>query len=320
MIATASLFANFDFKGDTRLRYESIERTDKDNKYRERYRFRLFTNYTYNQIKIETGIISGKDNPTSGNVTFKDDEAISDYFMDELELKIIDLDYTSDFGTFKIGKSKYMLYRPIESQLVWDNDLIFQGVNFSNGSLTLGANQNNKVIPGNDINFFVGQYITEYNDFTMGTGLTWYTGVKGNTPAYESGFLGNSNQDGIYVNDYHIIDGFIEYKISNNWKTAFAIAYNTAVNKDNFGYDFGVEYSWNDLKVKYSYTDIQADAVFGAHSDSDNFGGGSGSKGHAIRTKYAVNKNLDLASSFFYNTLYNEADYERVQLDCIIKF
>jgi hypothetical protein len=31
----------FHFKGDLRLRYESIERDDKDNKYRNRYRLRL---------------------------------------------------------------------------------------------------------------------------------------------------------------------------------------------------------------------------------------------------------------------------------------
>ena len=40
-----------------------------------------------------------------------------------------------------------------------------------------------------------------------------------------------------------------------------------------------------DWQVKYSYTDLQEDATLGAYSDSDNFGGGTAAKGHAIRAK-----------------------------------
>jgi len=81
--------------------------------------------------------------------------------------------------------------------------------------------------------------------------------------------------------------------------------------------------------VKYSYTDLQEDATFAAYSDSDNFGGGTGAKGHAIRTKYKAGEDLYLAGSFFFDKLYEskannnykgEPDYERVQLDMIYKF
>ncbi|MCW8821755.1 MAG: putative porin, partial [Sulfurovum sp.] len=109
------------------------------------------------------------------------------------------------------------------------------------------------------------------------------------------------------------------------------VAYNTAADDNNFGYDLGVQLgkakNVGDWQVKYSYTDIQEDAVFGAHSDSDNFGGGTAAKGHAIRTKYKFGKNTYLAGTFFFNTLYGskvgdpaDADYERVQLDAIITF
>ncbi|MEJ2413951.1 MAG: putative porin [Sulfurimonas sp.] len=109
-------------------------------------------------------------------------------------------------------------------------------------------------------------------------------------------------------------------------------SYNAAASNKNFGYDLAVQIGKakevNDWQVKYSYTDIQEDAVLGDHSDSDNFGGGTAARGHAIRAKYKFGKNTYLAGTFFYNTLYGQrngstkpaADYERVQLDAIIKF
>ena len=68
--------------------------------------------------------------------------------------------------------------------------------------------------------------------------------------------------------------------------------------------------------------------ILGAHSDSDNFGGGTAAKGHAIRTQYKFGKNTYLAGTYFINTRYDskddnfdgDTDYERVQLDAIIKF
>lgn len=59
--------------------------------------------------------------------------------------------------------------------------------------------------------------------------------------------------------------------------------------------------------------------MLGAHSDSDNFGGGSAAKGHAIRGKYKFGKRTYLTATLFYDTLFAnkadgkpKADYERV--------
>jgi hypothetical protein len=80
--------------------------------------------------------------------------------------------------------------------------------------------------------------------------------------------------------------------------------------------------------VKYSYTELQEDATFGGYSDSDNFGGGTAASGHAIRAKYKFGEHTYLAGNFFFSKLYEsklgtpgvEPDYERVQLDVILKF
>ena len=116
------------------------------------------------------------------------------------------------------------------------------------------------------------------------------------------------------------------------FKVAAGVTYNFGADDNNFGYDLGVQLgkakNVGDWQVKYSYTDLQEDAALGAYSDSDNFGGGTAAKGHAIRAKYKAGKNLYLAGNFFFNELYEsksktagmEPDYERVQLDMIYKF
>jgi hypothetical protein len=351
-----NLFDKVHFKGDLRLRYESIETEGSDlsgDKYRNRYRLRLLssTDITDN-IKFDIGMRSGFGNPTSGNQTFEDNTPLKDYFFESLRFHLMDVVYTQDHSTWKIGRSEYMMYRPIKSQLVWDNDISLDGVNYNytddTTMITVGMNQpsyaENTETPDN-INLLLAQYVytTKLDAATlnMGTGIYYYDGVKGSTPIYGEEMGNTFTSGGVYANDYHIVEGFAELKFKDVMglplKMAAGVAYNTAVSDNNFGYDIGVQLgdakagvgSW---EVKYSYTDIQEDAVFGPHSDSDNFGGGTAAKGHAIRTHYSMTKNLDLAGTFFFNTWYasrvNQAnaslneqrDYERVQLDAIIKF
>jgi len=201
------------------------------------------------------------------------------------------------------------------------------------------------------INLVIAQYVRttkfESTKLNLGAGFYYYDGVKGNTSLYTSNktsSMGNTmvdasgaivKEDGTFVNDYHIAEGFAELKFKNvlGFPLALAagVAYNTAATEKNFGYDVafqvGKAKKVHDWQLKYSYTDLQEDATLGAHSDSDNMGGGTAAKGHAIRTKYKFGKNTYLAATMFYNTRYASkdakaegTDYERVQLDAIIKF
>ena len=140
-----SFFDRFHFKGDLRLRYESIERDDTDNTYRNRYRLRLGAKIDLiDNLQFEVGMRSGFANPTSGNQTFYD-EPWSDYFFQSLRFNILGLEYKSGNSTYKIGRQPYMMYRPIKSQLVWDNDISMNGVNYQykddSNIITLGVNQ-----------------------------------------------------------------------------------------------------------------------------------------------------------------------------------
>ena len=347
----------FHFKGDLRLRYESKETYYKDgtestNKYtyHNRYRLRLVGAVDLtDKLTFDVGMRSGYGNPTSGNQTFLDDKALSDYFWQSLRFNILDIAYKNGDSTLKVGRHPYMIYRPIKSQLIWDNDLSLNGAsyNYKNDSriINLGISQPTyaeQVTAKGTINLFFAQYVEkiklENSQLNLGASIYYNDGVKGNTPIYgtnKNTGMGNTLVNGVFKNDYNILEAFGEFKFKDVYGKPLALAagmaYNAAVSDKNFGYDLAVQLGKakhvHDWQLKYSYTDLQADAVLGAHSDSDNFGGGTAAKGHAIRAKYKFGKNTYLAATLFYNTLYAgkkdgkpEADYERVQLDAIIKF
>jgi hypothetical protein len=343
-----SFMDRLELKADLRLRYESIERDDYDitpgdeNKYRERYRLRLFANYDLtDNLTLETGMRSGFGNPTSGNQTFED-MPISDYFLESLRVNILDIAYKSGNSTLKVGRHPYMIYRPIKSQLVWDNDISLNGVSYNYEDdakiINLGVNQPTYAedVPNDvdDVNLAFAQYVhktkLENSKLNLGAAFYYYDGLKGNKELYGSG-KGNTTPGDIYSNDYHIAEAFGELQFEDvlgmPFTAAASVAYNTAASDNNFGYDLafqlGKAKDIGDWQVKYSYTDIEADAVLGAHSDSDNFGGGTNAKGHAIRAKYKIAKNMYLAGNFFFNTINKDTtkdDYDRMQLDFIVKF
>lgn len=349
-----TFYDRFHFKGDLRLRYESIEEDDYDktpgdlDKYRNRYRLRLglVTDLT-DDLHFEFGMRSGFANPTSGNQTFKDDENLNDYFFQSLRVNVLGFVYQNDNSTYKIGRQPYMMYRPIKSQLVWDNDISLNGANYQydDGShiVTLGVNQptleEKATDDADDVNLFIAQYVNqtklESAKLNLGTGLYYYDGLKGNIPLFGSRKGNTLDSNGFYANDYHMVEGFAELQFKDifglPFKVAGGVVYNLAADDKNFGYDLALQMGKakhvHDWQLKYSYTDLQEDATYGAYSDSDNFGGGTAARGHAIRAKYKFDKKTYLAGSWFFNELYASntdqkvaSDYDRVQLDLIITF
>lgn len=341
-----NIFDRVHFKGDLRLRYESIERDDKDNKYRNRYRLRLGSNIDFtDNLKFVVGMRSGFANPTSGNQTFHDNKPLKDYFLQSLRFNVLGFEYKSGNSIYNIGRQAYMMYRPIKSQLIWDNDVSMNGINYqykdNENIITLGVNRptlEEASVARDTVNLFLAQYVRkvklESMKLNLGAGIYYYDGIKGNTTLFGKR-KGNTLVDNVYANDYHVTEGFAELDLPDIFgkplKVAASIAYNFAADNNNFGYDLGVQLGKakhvGDWQIKYSYTDLQEDATLGVYSDSDNFGGGTGAKGHAVRVKYKMGKEVYLAGSFFHDTLYKskshtdmDADYERVQLDVIVKF
>lgn len=339
----------FHLKGDLRLRQESIDTDnfkkvpgDKD-KDRERYRFRYSVNVDIaDNILLETAISSGKYNPTSGNVSFKDDESIQDYFIEELNIDIADIKYSFDNSWIRVGKQKHDIYRPIGTQLVWDNDIRLEGINYGykNDStmIRVGVNRLHREkghkngVNDDDINIFIAQYVNtqKFGNTSLNLGAAYYLydGIKGATAPYDSGLMGNTaDATGLYAEDYGIMEGFAEVKVKDlvmgmPAKAAITVAYNTLANDDNIGYDISAELAiTKKWKAAVTYRDVEKDAVFGAHNDSDFSSGGTDSKGYYFKTKYKFAKNVDIGAWFNWSKLGDtEIDYHRTQLDVILKF
>ena len=338
--SSSSFFDRFHAKGDLRLRYEIIERDDKDDKYRERFRFRYSINVDImDNLLLETAISTGKGNPTSGNVSFRDDENIKDYFVDTLKIDILDLAYKFDNSWVRAGKSKHHMYRPIKTQLIWDNDIRLEGLNYGykddSHMIRLGVNRVHREAgykDGDDSDIVKSQQVNAQKlgdvKLNLGAGYYYYDGVKGNAVQSANGFKQNSNDGSVYTEDYGILEAFGELKydvMGMPLNAALTLAYNTLADDNNLGYDasvnLGATKKVGDFKAGATYRDIEKDAVYGAHNDSDFSGGGTDSSGYYVKGKYKFAQNVDLGAWLNWSKLGDEeTDYHRVQLDAILKF
>ena len=343
-----------DFYGDVRVRHQEIYYEGNDNKYQQRYRIRMGVSYDITDDLIFVAqTSSGRGNPTSGNVKFTDGLSI-----DKFKVDVLDLEYKFDKSWLRAGKSKHYFYRPMKTQLIWDNDIRPEGVTYGykDGDRATGGvwkvhrdeGDNNPL--ADDIYYFAAQYIKKlnYNEsttFNLGGGYHHYEGVKGNIATYKKGSLGNSlNENMTYQHDYRVLEltGEVQFKdvLGKPFKFATVLAYNTAVGNDNLGYDFS--FQWGsakknnlDWQLGYTYRDVPKNAVYGAHNDSDFIGGGTDGKGHIFTGKMKLNPQLYTAFHYQISDNYKQldqgtevqqvsekenADYTRLMVDLILKF
>ena len=335
-------WGRFHAKGDLRLRHEIVEKgvPSPSEVNHERYRFRYGVNVDItDNILLETAISSGKYNPTSGNETFESNRNIQDYFLEKLKIDIADVKYSFDNSWIRVGKQAHHIYRPIGTQLVWDNDIRLEGLNYGfkddNSQIRLGINRlhrekgNKGGVNDDNINIFVGQYVhtlkADEAKVNLGAAYYHYDGVKGATDPYGS-FKQNSNVGGLYTQDYQIAEAFVELKFKDVAGMPFKIAaigvYNFGASDDNIGYDVSAELKMTDKwKAAVTYRDVEKDSVFGAHNDSDFSGGGTDSTGYYFKTKYQFAKNVDIAGWWNWSELgSSNREYNRTQLDVILKF
>ena len=121
---------------------------------------------------------------------------MSDYFFQSLRFNVLGLTYKEGHSVYKIGRQPYLMYRPVKSQLVWDNDVSMNGVNYQykddTSIITLGVNQptqeENTVNEADTVNLFLAQYVhktsLESAKLNVGAGIYYYDGLKGNVPLY----------------------------------------------------------------------------------------------------------------------------------------
>ena len=346
-------------KGDLRLRQEVIRKDNVVDKNRERYRFRYGVNVDItDNILFETATSSGKYNPTSGNVTFSNgtekDDQVQEYFMDKLKVDILDIKYSFDNSWIRVGKSAHHVYRPLKTQLVWDNDIRLEGVNYGykndNTQARVGLNRVHREKGSEDgeaINIFIAQYVNtqklDNSKLNIGAAYYHYDNVKGNTDPYgdsaghahpTKGFKGNSYDAATetFTKEYQMAEFFAEVQYKDVMGKPFKLAaigvYNFGASEENIGYDISAQYAKakkvGQWQAAATYRVVQKDAVFGPHNDSDFSGGGTDSEGYYAKVKYAFAKDVFVQGWWNWSDIKvssaTPVEYYRHQLDVILKF
>ncbi len=328
------------FKGDVRYRHEAIEKGDDemDHRHRVRMRFGAFAEIS-RQMEVGFQVASGSGDPISTNQTLSPAFTKKPVSIDLAYFQYKPVEGLSLVG----GKMKNPLFRPGDSQLIWDSDLTPEGltlsyeVKFGTTKISaLGLAYWNADRKGDekDSHILGGQVRThlEFGDFKVcvAGGFYDFTKIIGYGPIYEEKAFGNTlDAENHYINDYNIVDAGLELK-GKAGSLPFAIfgqlAMNLAADEEKTGFlagfsvgDSSKAMGW---KLVYNFRSLQKDAVFGTYADSDFIGSSTGGAGHVVSAEFALTDNFLLGATVQRSTIDDGDDtaYTRIQVDASVKF
>ena len=337
-VAQDSWTDSISLKGDIRPRYEAIDEEGEEDRGRGRFRIRLGMTADVNEnVKAIIQLASGGDNPVSTNQTFDGGFSRKDIGID---LAYVDWTPNDDLHVFA-GKMKNPLHRAGGHALIWDSDLNPEGValDYEMGifSGTIGSFAVEERSSSDDslLLAFQGRAnfdLDESGEINVGIGYMDYSETVGNVPFYNGDGKGNSvDVNGNLLFDYNLIEVFAEYatNVGDMPISVFAnYVENTEVDVNDIGYAFGAQIgkagepgTW---QASWAWQELEADAVMATFTDSDFGGGGTDSKGHTIKGKYALADNWAIGGTLFLNEVDLASgvphDYNRLQLDLEFKF
>lgn len=340
------------FKGDLRYRYEGITEEGKDDRQRDRIRARLGATAKINdEVKGEIQLSTGGSDPVSGNTTLGDGFA-----KEDMGLSLAYLDWTIQEGLNLVGGKMKNPFICV-GDLIWDGDLTPEGAaakwEKAAGPLTLYANgaefwvQENASNPETDIKLHAGQLAGRfqlrdevylliggsayvYDNIEGMNVLDWEAKNKtyGNSAANEvNGGVTNK----VYKMGYNEMEMFAKVVVWVGMPLEFYGDY--VVNQDADendtgwmgGLTLGKAKNVGTWELGYNYRELEKDAVLGAFTDSDSWGGGTDGRGHKFVGKYQIGKNVQLGATYFLNdkAIADSAkthDYDRIQLDVSANF
>ncbi|MBU1068482.1 putative porin [Myxococcota bacterium] len=328
------------FKGNLRYRHETIDLTDEEANHRHRIRLRFGVFSEINQ-QLEFGfqMASGTGDPISTNQT------LSPAFTKKpLTIDLAYFNYKPVEGLSIVGgKMKNPMFRPGDSQLMWDSDLTPEGLSlsfarkissmkvFATGVAFWNADRKGDE---DDAHILGGQGGLEMKfgafQIVVAGALYNYTKILGYGPVYDDNAFGNTlDANTLYANDYNLLDAglelrgklaglpfsvfgqFVQNLAADEEKTAFLAGFSIGEAKIPMGW-----------RLQYNFRSLQRDAVFATFSDSDFIGGGTGGSGHMVSAEFAISSNMLLGLTVQRSTLDDDAetDYTRVQVDLGVKF
>ncbi|MCH7830110.1 MAG: putative porin [Proteobacteria bacterium] len=326
------------FKGDVRLRYESIDEEFAAKRERMRFRARFgFTADVRDDLQVVLQLASGGDNPVSTNQTFDDGFSRKDIGLD---LAYVDWRVNESL-TIQAGKMKNPVFKAGKVPLIWDSDLNPEGfaARFRSdrmfGTVAIfsveersSADDSLLTVVQAGAKFALG----EAWKLTVGAGYFAYSNTVGNRPFYNGKARGNSvDTDGDYLFEYKDTEVFaqVESTFYDLPLQVFAhFAQNNAVSTQDKAFSLGIKLGSAKERGQYEfawiYQDIEADAVIGTYNDSDFAGGGTDSRGHILKVKVGLARKIFFAGTLFVNAKDRfqdiEHDYTRVQIDIEFRF
>jgi hypothetical protein len=323
------------FKGDVRLRGETINDDSKKNSQGENYmrdrarvRARLRAEAKINDLKAGLGLSTGGADPLSGNTTLGDGFTKKEF---RLDLAYIDYSLLKDesYSLSALGGKIKNPMITMPDDLIWDSDLNPEGVaakaKFGNDFVTCLVNGE-------------GLFIQERNAKKNATGLAGQAALKFQFMPEVALTVGGAyyafqNFEGYDVIDWEkknnsygnsTVKGSVSGGVTNKaWACEFTpvigiarldlhlglplsfysqLLTNPKADADKNGYMGGVSLGKaknpKTCEVGYSYTKLEKDATPGMFTDSDRWGGGTDGKGNKFYGKYQITKNLQVCATF----------------------
>jgi len=331
------------FTGDFRLRYEMIDREDRPDRYRGRYRVRAgIETEIVDKVKVAFGLATGSSDPRSTNQSMTDSFETPDIRLDYAYAEYTPFTWAKLVG----GKMKNPIWRPAD--LLWDSDIRPEG----------GAASFNWDLHSN-FNLFanVGVWIIDERSgdqqdpfmYFLQPGFNWKITDKFNlkTAAAFYGFNNiedttldhssetNTLRDGVLRYDYDSLGLGAELGFNPPANTGipyFALLgeyiKNTDPSDNNQGFLAGWKLGHKKVKekgqwqAKYMYRRLERDAWLDIFPDSDCYSGETDTRGHEAIVKYGLNKHVVFGLDYYYSEkLHGRSRSEnKLQVDMEFKF
>ena len=349
-VHSTEISEGLDLGGDLRVRHESIEKEGSPSRSRQRLRARISLDAKVNEtVDAKFRLASGNEDPVSSNQSFDDSFSSKSINLDRAYLQWTPA-LQEDMSAALLGGKMKMPLTAVKD-LIWDDDLNPEGFALQAGTGPLFFNaayfvaderskERETTMAGAQVG---GNVKLGEAKLLMGVGYYSWDAMKGYPVLVDpTTSFGNSSVADVvvegdpetlrYAEDFGQVEGFVklsldvgiplslygDYVVNNDAKsdqdTAYMVGLTVGKAKDPGSYQFD-----------YNFRSVEADAVVGAFTDSDSFGGGSNGEGSKLQAKYQMAENWQLAASYFINELgiapgETSKDYERLQLDIAAKF
>lgn len=339
MLATAAddlplWLVNTKLSGDFRYRHEGIDREGGSATYRNRIRYRLAVETKVNEkVGVGARFASGLGDPRSTNQDLEDGFAAKSINLDRAYLELTPCEH----WWLTAGKFGNPF---VSTDLQWDTDVNFEGgaarykkdgdiqFAFTGGGLWLEPYKSKH---GSGI--IVGQVSASGKNGSKGSwqaAAGMYSYVNRNMLVDFGGFGNTVLEDERFRTDFEILDVILSATMPVGKSKLTVLAnpvLNTATSSDNLGWMAMAKLKGKccgrNSSLSYDYRVLEADAVFGAFTDSDAAGGRTNQRGHRIMGDIELIDGFTAGASAYFNTLSASGEggwYQRWMVDGVVKF